>query len=61
MFSIVSNGTVSGNSFLKVSEEESFAGKYMECDKSVLGVLGAQNVTMMNLTRSDWSLGEILF
>ena len=27
----------------------------MECDELVLGVLGAQNVTMVNLTGSDWS------
>ena len=44
-YSIASKSTVSGNCFLKMSEEESLAGKYMECDKSVLGVLGAWNVT----------------
>ena len=52
-FSMVSKSTVSGNCFLKMSEEESSAGKYIECNKSVLGVLRAQNVTMVNLTRSD--------
>ena len=57
-FSIVSKGTVSGNCFPKMSEEEFFARKYMECDKSVLG---AQSMTMVNLTRSDWSSREMLF
>jgi hypothetical protein len=35
--------------------------KYMECNESVLGVLGAWNATMVNLTGLDWSSGEILF
>ena len=35
---------VSGNCFPKMSEEESSAGKYMECNESVLGVLGAWNI-----------------
>ena len=60
-FSMVSKGTVSGNCFLKMSEEESSARKYMECEELVLGVLGAQNATMVNFTRSDWSSREILF
>jgi hypothetical protein len=58
---MVSKGAVSRNCFLKLSEEESSARKYTECDESVLGVLGAWNVTMVNFTGSDWSSGEILF
>ena len=58
--SIVSKGAISGNCFPKMSEESS-AGKYMECNKLVLGVLGAWNVTMVNLAGSDWSSREILF
>jgi hypothetical protein len=38
-----------------MSEEESSAGKYTECDESVLGELGLRNTTMVNLTGSDWS------
>ena len=52
-FSIVSKGMVLGNCFPKMSEEESSAGNYAECNKSVLGVLGvlgAWNVTMVNLS-----------
>lgn len=61
LFSIVSNGMVSGSCFPMMSKEESSAGKYVECDESVLGVLGAQNMIMVNLTRSDWSSREMLF
>jgi hypothetical protein len=60
-FSMASKGAVSRNCFLKLSEEESSAGTYTECNESVLGVLGAQNATIVNLTGSDWSSGEILF
>jgi hypothetical protein len=59
-FSMVSKDVVSRHCFLKLSEESS-ARKYMECNELVLGVLGAQNATMVNLTGSDWSSGEILF
>ena len=48
LFSIVSKGTVLKNCCPMMSEEESSAGKYTECDESVLGVLGAQNATMVN-------------
>jgi hypothetical protein len=61
LFSIVSKGMVLGKCFSKLSEEESSAGKYTECDKSVLGVLGAQNATMVDFTELDWSSEEILF
>jgi hypothetical protein len=60
-FSMVSKGAVSRNCFPKLSEEESSARKYTECNELVLGVLGAQNMTMVNFTESDWSFGEILF
>jgi hypothetical protein len=60
-FSMASKGAVSRNCFLKLSKEESSAGKYTECNELVLGVLGAQNMTMVNLTGSDWSSGEIPF
>ena len=60
-FSMVSKGMVSGNCFPKMSEEESSAGKYTECNKLVPGVLGARNATMVNLTGSDWSSRVILF
>ena len=58
-FSIASNGTVLENCFPKMSEEESSARKYMECNKLVLEVLG--DAIMVNLTRLDWSSREILF
>jgi hypothetical protein len=35
-FSMVSKGAVSRNCFPKLSEKESFVGKYMECNESVL-------------------------
>ena len=53
LFSMASKGMVLGNCFPKMSKEESSARKYMECEESVLG---AQNITMVNFTRSDWSL-----
>jgi hypothetical protein len=61
LFSMVSKGVVLRNCFPKLSEEESSARKYMECDESVLGVLEAQNATIVNFTGSDWSAREILF
>ena len=52
---------VLGNCSLKMSEEESSAGKYTGFEESVLGVLGACNMTMVNFTGLDWSSREILF
>ena len=59
--SMVGNDAVSGGCFSRMSEVESSAGKYTECDESVLGVLGLRNATMVDLTGLDWSSGEILF
>ena len=57
LFSIVSNGMVLGDLFSMMAEEESSAGKYMECEESVLvlGVLGLWNMTMVDLPSLDWS------
>src|SRR6202522_3037212 len=46
--SMVSNNAVSGDCFPKMLKEESCAEKYMDCDKSVLGVLGLWNANMVN-------------
>jgi hypothetical protein len=45
LFSIVSKGAVSKGCFLMMSGEELSAGKYTECEESVLGVLGLVRVS----------------